>query len=84
MLFRSKGYTPAEIPVNYRSRSFKEGKKVSMLRDPLTWLAALLRLRLTKVDPMGEMERARMKRTTVASAQPSQLPAGSQVLSSPY
>jgi len=33
-----KGCRPLEIPVNYRSRSFSEGKKVSFLRDPLTWL----------------------------------------------
>jgi len=43
-----KGYTPLEIPVNYRSRSFKEGKKVSMLRDPFTWIRVLLRLRFTR------------------------------------
>ena len=29
-----KGYIPLEIPVNYDSRSFKEGKKVDMFRDP--------------------------------------------------
>lgn len=54
-----KGYTPVEIPVNYRSRSFKEGKKVSMWRDPLTWLAALARLRTSKVDTLAEVERTR-------------------------
>jgi glycosyltransferase involved in cell wall biosynthesis len=42
-----KGYRPIEIPVTYRSRSFDEGKKVSMIRDPLTWIWALLRYRLT-------------------------------------
>jgi len=35
-----KGYRPIEIPITYRSRSFEEGKKVSMLRDPLTWMVA--------------------------------------------
>lgn len=40
-----RGYVPIEIPVNYRSRSFKEGKKVNVLRDPLTWLWAILRFR---------------------------------------
>jgi len=49
-----KGYRPIEIPVNYRSRSFKQGKKVSMLRDPLTWLWALLRLRFKRIDPLRE------------------------------
>jgi hypothetical protein len=40
-----KGYRPLEIPVNYHSRSIAEGKKVSMLRDPLTWVRALVRFR---------------------------------------
>jgi SAM-dependent methyltransferase len=69
-----KGYTPIEIPVNYRSRSFKEGKKVSMLRDPITWLAALARLRFSKVDTMAEMERLRLEQTATHSA-PSAQPA---------
>jgi SAM-dependent methyltransferase len=42
-----KGYVPIEIPVNYVSRSFKEGKKVSVLRDPLTWMRALLKFRFS-------------------------------------
>ena len=40
-----KGYQPVEIPVNYESRSFADGKKVSVVRDPLTWLRALYRYR---------------------------------------
>lgn len=39
------GYIPIEIPVNYRSRSFVEGKKVRMIRDPLTWLWAIIRFK---------------------------------------
>jgi hypothetical protein len=39
------GYDPLEIPVNYRSRSFAEGKKVTMVRDPLTWLRACFKYR---------------------------------------
>jgi SAM-dependent methyltransferase len=46
ILLIRRGYRPIEIPVNYRSRSFAEGKKVRFLRDPLTWLYALARLRL--------------------------------------
>ena len=34
------GYKPLEIPVTYRSRDFKEGKKVSMFKDPPTWIKA--------------------------------------------
>jgi hypothetical protein len=40
-----KGYKPVELPVNYRSRSIKEGKKVTMVRDPLTWLRAIWKFR---------------------------------------
>ena len=47
-----KGYRPMELPVNYRSRSFQEGKKVRMFLDPMTWLRALIRLRFVAVDPM--------------------------------
>lgn len=57
-----KGYRPVEIPVNYRSRSFKEGKKVSVFRDPLTWLVALARLRVVKIDPFQEISRQHQHR----------------------
>lgn len=40
-----KGHRPLEIPVNYNSRSFKEGKKVSFIKDPLLWIVALFRFR---------------------------------------
>ncbi|MBV9302592.1 MAG: glycosyltransferase [Acidobacteriaceae bacterium] len=40
-----KGYRPVELAVNYRSRSIEEGKKVSLFRDPLTWLRALIKFR---------------------------------------
>ncbi|MGA2029552.1 MAG: glycosyltransferase [Verrucomicrobiota bacterium] len=51
-----KGYHPIELPVNYRSRSFKDGKKVRMFRDPITWLKALVRLRFAKIKPMKFVE----------------------------
>jgi 2-polyprenyl-3-methyl-5-hydroxy-6-metoxy-1,4-benzoquinol methylase len=56
-----KGYRPLELPVNYRSRSFREGKKVRVFRDPITWLRALARLRFTKIDPMSVAEQARRR-----------------------
>ena len=61
LLFRlvQAGHRPVEVPVNYRSRSFKEGKKVSVLRDPGTWLRAALRCRLSTPDPLAALERAR-------------------------
>jgi hypothetical protein len=48
------GYRPLEIPVNYRSRSFTEGKKVSLLRDPLTWIRACFKFRF---QPLGKKAR---------------------------
>ncbi len=44
-----KGHRPIEIPISYRSRSFAEGKKVSMIRDPLTWLRAVVKYRFVKL-----------------------------------
>jgi glycosyltransferase involved in cell wall biosynthesis len=44
-----RGYRPIEIPVSYRSRSFSEGKKVSMIRDPLTWMYALAKYRFQRL-----------------------------------
>lgn len=43
------GYKPIEIPVNYRSRSFKQGKKVRIFRDPLTWFMAIIKFRFKKI-----------------------------------
>lgn len=44
-----RGFKPLEIPVNYRSRSFLEGKKVRMFADPITWIKAIVKFRFTKV-----------------------------------
>jgi len=54
-----KGYEPIELPVNYRSRSYGEGKKVRVFRDPLTWLKALVWLRWIKINPMSVVEHER-------------------------
>ena len=40
-----KGLVPIEIPLNYVSRSFGEGKKVRLLLDPILWIIALLKFR---------------------------------------
>lgn len=34
------GFHPLEIPITYKSRDFKEGKKVSVWKDPPTWIKA--------------------------------------------
>jgi hypothetical protein len=46
-----KGYLPLEIPVNYTSRSFAEGKKVRFIRDPLTWVSTILRYGVSSIGP---------------------------------
>jgi len=43
------GYVPIEIPVNYSSRSFREGKKVSFWRDPFTYVRACFKYRFVKL-----------------------------------
>jgi hypothetical protein len=43
------GYVPLEIPVNYRSRSFSKGKKVSLWRDPWTFLRACFKYRFVSL-----------------------------------
>jgi len=48
-----KGYVPVEIPVNYYSRSFKEGKKVNIFRDPFTWIKASFKYRFVKITEDG-------------------------------
>jgi SAM-dependent methyltransferase len=45
--FLRKGYQPVEIPVNYTSRSMKQGKKVTLIGDPITCLKAEFRFRKT-------------------------------------
>ena len=37
-----RGHVPVEVPVNYKSRSFAEGKKVRFFRDPVTWLETIV------------------------------------------
>ena len=44
-----RGYRPLEVPVSYHSRSFNEGKKVSIIRDPLTWMRALVKYRFQRL-----------------------------------
>lgn len=38
-----------EIPISYESRSYKDGKKVRLIRDPLTWLYGAFRFRFGRL-----------------------------------
>jgi len=46
-----RGHLPLEVPVNYRSRSYAEGKKVRFFRDPLTWLETIV---ASRFEPLSE------------------------------
>ena len=47
--FIRKGLVPLEVPVNYWSRSFGEGKKVRPFLDPMLWMIALVKFRYGKL-----------------------------------
>jgi hypothetical protein len=49
-----KGYRPLEVPVSYQSRSFKQGKKIRLFRDPLGWVLVDLKYRLRRLRPRVE------------------------------
>jgi glycosyltransferase involved in cell wall biosynthesis len=44
-----RGHVPVEVLVRYHSRSFSEGKKVSLLGDPLSWIRACFKYRFTPI-----------------------------------
>jgi hypothetical protein len=62
-----KGYVPLEVAVNYESRSFKEGKKVSAFRDPLTWVRALVKYRFASIYGPAQAPPAEPSRLTQTS-----------------
>lgn len=45
-----RGHIPVEVPVNYRSRSYAEGKKVRFFRDPLTWIETIVACRFEPLE----------------------------------
>ncbi|HEY1696474.1 MAG TPA: glycosyltransferase [Polyangiaceae bacterium] len=45
-----RGHVPVEVPVNYKSRSFDEGKKVRFFRDPLTWVETIVASRFERLS----------------------------------
>jgi hypothetical protein len=72
-----KGYRPYEVPVNYWSRTYSEGKKVTIVNDPLLWIKADFKYRF--VSPFKPLRRAyeearakrgQAKQTSVAGVQP--------------
>ena len=45
-----RGHVPLEVPVNYKSRSYAEGKKVRFFRDPMTWLSTIVSSRFERLE----------------------------------
>jgi len=54
------GFRPLEVPVNYKSRGFDEGKKIRIFRDPPTWVLAILKSRFAAI---GAAKRPSPQRT---------------------
>jgi glycosyltransferase involved in cell wall biosynthesis len=44
------GSIPTEIPIQYKARSYAEGKKVRIFLDPIKWIIILLRIRFMKFN----------------------------------
>lgn len=63
------GYPPREIDVTYRSRSFNEGKKVSVLGDPPTWIRACLKHRFSQLRDWPPAAPAAVAETQRAAAE---------------
>jgi glycosyltransferase involved in cell wall biosynthesis len=54
------GFRPLEVPVNYKSRGFDEGKKIRIFRDPPTWVLAILKSRFAA---LGAAKRRSLQRS---------------------
>lgn len=52
-----RGHVPVEVPVAYESRDFESGKKVRLLRDPITWVIACAKFRFAPVEPQPSVVR---------------------------
>ncbi len=56
------GYAPVEVPVDYKSRSYRGGKKVRFFRDPPTWMVACLRFRFCSLPAQQYDQRTDVRR----------------------
>jgi hypothetical protein len=45
-----RGHIPLEVPVNYKSRSYADGKKVRFFRDPMTWFKTIVSSRFERLE----------------------------------
>jgi len=42
------GSVPQEVPIEYKARSYGEGKKVRIFLDPLKWIVILVKVRFRR------------------------------------
>ena len=42
-------YLPLEVPITYKARGFKQGKKVLWIKDPISWIYACVKFRFEKL-----------------------------------
>ncbi|MGH2706025.1 MAG: glycosyltransferase family 2 protein [Actinomycetota bacterium] len=62
------GFQPIEVPITYVSRGYDRGKKVRFVRDPLTWVVALVRFRVSPLRPPDQpLRRPRRPRERATS-----------------
>lgn len=54
------GFQPLEVPVSYTSRGFEAGKKISIFRDPFTWVAAIIKFRFTRIRRISADEQKQL------------------------
>ncbi|MEO7207968.1 MAG: glycosyltransferase family 2 protein [Steroidobacteraceae bacterium] len=64
------GFSPLEIPVAYKSRGFNEGKKIRVLRDPFTWILAILKCRYSALRVAGKQSQQRLPSQGAAESSP--------------
>jgi glycosyltransferase involved in cell wall biosynthesis len=62
------GYAPLEVPVSYNSRTFAEGKKVSVLKDTLRFVIAILKFRIKRIERFQPNELKNIQTQTVAQS----------------
>lgn len=69
-----RGFMPVEVPVSYQSRGFDEGKKIRIVRDPFTWLRAILACRFAPVAAATEKNRQPAHRHGTSAPYPASIP----------
>ena len=70
------GHQPLEIPVSYESRSFAQGKKIRIFRDPVGWVLTILRCRFAPAQAATARTPRSVRRRETSSPYPASTPPG--------